>query len=173
MTLTKTARGAGMAIALGAVLALSACSSGPSTSPVEEDTTLPQATPVAPSATPEQTTAEANPDANAALDAYVALEAAQADTIMEAYGDIYSAYSVEPEYPNTVVFTYTFKEALDPEAAAEALESQVDTVDSTCQSVVFPAMEAQGVTPTQQAMFVYLNPDGSELWSHSVSSEDA
>lgn len=165
------ARAHATALALAGVLFLAACSGEEPESPPAEDTSAPVATTSAPSPSPTEVSEPAD-DVNAALDAYIDLELAQKDKVMDMYPGLYTDYTVVAAYPDTVVYTYIYAEAVDPTLAADTLDDVVDMLDSTSKAVVFRAMEQMGVGPEQGATFVYLNPDGSELWRHEVRSDD-
>jgi hypothetical protein len=106
----------------------------------------------------------------AALDAYVALERAAIPSIFESTGDVYTDITIDPEYPATIVYTYTYAETLDPVASAAYFDEQIPTLQDVCESAVFPAMAFSGVEGTRHATFVYLNPDGSTIWTYTFSS---
>lgn len=156
MVTFRNSRALVLGVAVGAALMLAGCSDRLQESPPAEDTFSPQAT-----AEPSDV---ASGDQNAALDAYVALELEQADAVMEAYGDTYSDFAVEPQYPDTVLYTYTYADELDPEAAAAALDEVAATIKDGADSSIFPTMTQLGVVDPKLT-FVYLNPDGTVLWS--------
>lgn len=166
----RHARAFTAAAVIAGIFTLSGCSGSEPESTAPTQASSPNVTSPAPSPSASET-AEPVSEANGALDDYVALELAQKDQILSLYEGVYSDFTVEAVYPDTVVYSYTYMEAIDSDAAAE-FDSIVSMLDETCKSVVFPAMEQVGVAPTQKATFVYLNPDGSEIWSHTVSSED-
>ncbi|PKQ25233.1 MAG: hypothetical protein CVT64_11055 [Actinobacteria bacterium HGW-Actinobacteria-4] len=101
-----------------------------------------------------------------ALDGYVESERRMIPLIFEATGDLYSDIVIDPEYPSTVVFTYTYAEPLDPEEGAMYFDSAIPDFQSLCDSAVFPAMQRAGVAETVQVVYTYLNPDGSLIWTY-------
>ncbi|WP_062076877.1 hypothetical protein [Demequina globuliformis] len=156
-----------------AVLALAGCSgsgdaeatdpNGSGNVAVEETTSAPAEETSAPAQ--ESTEAEAG----GALEAYVAREAAQVDTIVESSSGVYSDIWIDAEEPSTIVYTYQYAEAVDPDEATAYFEGVTDTLADLCESTVFPMMEAEGVE-SPEARYVYLNSDGSELWSETYTS---
>ena len=161
MSTKFAARTAGLALIAAGALVLAGCSEGEKESPPQEDTFTPTATaePGTQTATPTDSDA-----ANAALDGYVALELKQRDQILDTFKDTYSDFTVQPQYPDTVLYTYTYLNELDPAAAGAALEEVASTMQDSADTIIFPAMEAAGVADPK-VTFVYLNPDGSEIWS--------
>ncbi|MBD8063379.1 hypothetical protein [Oceanitalea stevensii] len=174
---TKTIRaGATSLTALALALSLTACSSDEpepeaSTEPATQEATT-EATPEAePSATeeeaPEETTAA---DSEAALDEYVAMEREQLEAAGDSLAEVYSEVTVEAQYPDTAVFTYTYAQEVPAEEAATQLESMAGDLKELCETGVFPAMESMGVGPSQKVTYVYNNADGSEIWSQTFES---
>lgn len=105
------------------------------------------------------------------LDAYVDSEASQIPDILEQFEGTYSDITIVGEQPDLIIFTYTFADALDPAVAVPALDDQMPQFEEAGTTIIFPAMEIYGVTPTQRMRFTYLNSDGSLLWSHDFTSE--
>lgn len=169
--------GATSLAALALALCLAGCGSDePELETTPEPTTQePTAEPTTPAPAEESPEAEvpdqeANPDQEAALDEYVALEQAQIDAAGEDLAAVYSEVTVSAEYPDTVVYAYTYAEPVDPNATATELDNMVSTMEELTESAVFPAMEATGVTPTQRATFSYYNADGTEIWTRTFES---
>jgi len=176
--LTKTMRaGATSLTALALALSLTACGSDdPDTAATTEPTTQ--------AATPEPTTPEAEPTTaeekateetaaaspEEALDQYIALEQQQLDAAGDALQEIYSEVTIVPEYPNTAVFTYTYAQPVDGQAAATELDAMAGELKELCETAVFPAMESMGVGPAQAATYIYKNADGTEIWSQTFTS---
>ena len=104
-----------------------------------------------------------------ALETYVEGERKTLPDIMAASSGAYSDIIVESEPPAGVVFTYTFTEQTDPAAATDYFESIVPDLQDSVDSAVFPAMESYGVTGDLSVTYVYLNPDGSEVWSKTLT----
>ncbi len=179
MSTTPVRASATSLTALALALSLAACGSSeaePEAS-TEPNSQVASAEPATPASAPSSaevaasdTEAAPDQDVEAALDQYVALEQAQLDATGDALAEVYSEVSVIAEYPNTIVYAYTYAEQMDPTATADQLASMSDTLKELCESAVFPAMEATGVTPTQKATYVYYNADGSELWTKTFES---
>lgn len=170
---TKTIRaGATSLTALALALSLAACSSEesePETSsePTTQEATAEETTPAAEETTPAQSDAA---DQEAALDEYVALEQAQLDSVDESITAMYSEITVTPQYPNTVVFSYTYAEQVGAALASEQLAAQAGQMKEVTESAVLPAMKATGVGPAQAVTYTYKNADGTVLWSQTYSS---
>lgn len=172
---TKTTRaGAAALTALTLAVSLTACGSDDPEpeATTQEATTEATTTPEAePSTTEEEAPEETGAaDSEAALDEYVALEQEQIEASGDALAEIYSEVTVEAQYPDTAVFTYTYAQEVDAEEAATQLESMAGELKELCETAVFPAMESMGVTPSQKVTYVYNNADGSELWSQTFES---
>jgi hypothetical protein len=43
------------------------------------------------------------------------------------------------------------------------------TLQTLCDTQIFPAMARAGITPTQKVNYTYVNADGSEIWSHTFT----
>lgn len=140
----------------------------PEESPTQEESPAPEESPT-PTAEPSTETTEPADDPSA-LDRYVELEASQIPALMDQFKDVFSEITIVGEQPDTIVFTYTYLTQVDKELALQGIESQLASVTSQVETTVFPAMERMGVTPTQKVRFVYLNADGSEVWSHEFTS---
>lgn len=153
-------------VVLGAALALAGCSSGGSDAP--EDGTASSGSAVQEQA-PEQAPEEEVAEDSGALDAFVAEQQAAIPAVMDASPGTYSEVRIEGVAPSTIVFTYVYAEAVDAAAAAEYLDGMVETLQAACDSQVFPAMTDAGLTGPQ-ATYTYLNPDGSEIWTHTFTS---
>lgn len=157
-------------LGLGAALVLTGCSSSDddadtSPTPAVEDTQTPEAEPTE---APEVDDTAGSDDP---LQDYLDLELEQLDTLGESLGDMYSDIQVEAEPPSGMVYTYTFADELDPELADTALAGIAETLETLTQTSVFPMMEQTGVPAPQSATYTYLNPDGTELWSETFTSE--
>jgi hypothetical protein len=63
----------------------------------------------------------------------------------------------------TLIYTYKFKIEID-EAQVSALKKQESTLKQTAESTIIPEMEKFGIK-NPQVKYVYLNSDGSELYS--------
>lgn len=133
-------------------------------------------TPVADEPTDEPTVEETEEpeeppagDSNAVLDAFIAAERATIPQIMESMGDLYDAVEINPAYPNGVEYAYVYREPLDAVAAAGYFDGMLDTLQTMCDTAVFPAMERAGIS-NPSITYTYRNPDGSEIWSHTFTS---
>jgi hypothetical protein len=171
--LTKTTRaGATSLTALVLVLSLGACGSdepepAATTPEATTEATTPEAEPSTTAEEQEDTTAA---DPEAALDEYVALEQQQLEAAGDSLAEIYSEVTVEADYPDTAVFTYTYAQQVDAKQAATELDGMAGELKELCKTAVFPAMESVGVTPNQKVTYTYNNADGSELWSRTFES---
>lgn len=154
-------------VALGAALALAGCSSGGSDSPAAGTGSSASSGTTAEKPAKEEP-AEEQP-ADGALDAFVAEQQASIPAVMEASPGVYAEVAIEAAAPSTIVFRYTYAEAVDVPTAAAYLDTMVDTLQGACDAQVFPAMEAAGVSDPQ-AQYTYLNPDGSEVWTHTFAT---
>lgn len=164
--------GASSLTALLLALTLAGCGGGESESAT---TAEPTTEAVAPDPTGEATatsgaTVGTTQEQHDALDRYVALEQAQMEATFDAVADVYSKVAITAAYPDTIEFSYVYSEQVDPQWAHDQLESMRPTLQTLCETRVFPDMEATGVTPSQKANYSYYNADGSVLWTHTFES---
>jgi hypothetical protein len=153
-------------VVLGAALALAGCSSGGSDTPAAE-TGSSQSSGTTSEKPAKERAVEEQP-ADGALEAFVADQQSSIPAVMEASPGVYSDVAIEATAPSTIVFSYVYAEAVDVPSAAAYLDTMVSTLQSACDAQVFPAMEAAGVSDPQ-AVYTYLNPDGSEVWTHTFA----
>ena len=155
---------------------LSACTSLTIDDP--DPSKAPRVSAVAPSAAFESSTspsAAASSAADtstqyAALEAFVASQETQlARTRIQLQGT-YSEVTIKAERPDTVHYSYTLAAAIEPVTAENALAEVRENLTRAAQDALFPAMQAAGVTPTQQVRYTYLNPDGSEVYSFAIAA---
>ncbi|MEE6282947.1 hypothetical protein [Georgenia sp. MJ170] len=92
------------------------------------------------------------------------------EATFDTMADVYSKVTVTAAYPDTVEFSYVYAQQVDPAEAAAHLDSMLPTLQTLCDTKLFPDMEATGVTPSQKATYRYYNADGSELWTHTFES---
>lgn len=107
---------------------------------------------------------------HAALDAYVEAERSTIPAILESAPGMYSEVTVDSVYPDTVLFRYVYAEVLDPAFAADYFDGMVPTLQTMCDTNVFPGMERVGVPGPQKVTYSFFNVDGSELWSKTFEA---
>ncbi len=149
-------------IVAGTALVLFGCSPGTG----DSETRTPAAD------TQESSTPDAQQDQgqeeNAALDTFVAQQQSSIPAILETSPGTYSDASIEAIQPGTVEFGYVYAQQMDPAASASAFETMIPTLQDVCDTQVFPAMQAAGITEPS-VVYMYTNPDGSEVWSHTFT----
>ena len=106
----------------------------------------------------------------AALEAYADVERAQVDAFMQTSPGLYSEIVVEAVYPDSIAFTYTYATQVDPTAAASQFDVMTPTLQTLCDTAVFPAMKSAGVIGTMHVRYKYLNADGTEIWEKGFQS---
>lgn len=152
-------------------LVLTGCSSKDD---AEETTTAPAVTASAePIVTEEPTEAPEPADSGSQaekLDAFVEEARAEVESQVDMFGDTYSDISLSAADGNTLVYTYTFTEAIDSAAAAESFDSMSDMLKSSAENMLIPALELAGITDNPQVTYTYLNPDGSVIWTATYSA---
>ncbi len=116
------------------------------------------------SGTSDQTQTE-----ESALEAYAAAERAALPSVMDQNPGVFSDIIVEIEEPGSLIFTYTYAEAMDVATTASNLDGLVDQLQQSCDDQVFPAMDAAGVPDPKSVTYVYLDSDGSQIWTHTFS----
>ncbi|WP_062518278.1 DUF4854 domain-containing protein [Demequina gelatinilytica] len=173
MTMTFGRAAAALLATTSLTFALAACSpepadEAPAVDTVAEETTEPAAEETTePAVEDVADVADAGSSAAETLDTYVALVKDTVPSILESFDGVYDGLEVTGEAPGTVVYTYTFADHVDPAVGAESLDAMVSTLQELCDSVVFDEMAAYDVTEDPTVVYTYLNPDGSEIWSHS------
>lgn len=85
---------------------------------------------------------------------------------MERYADIYSDFTVESEGSQTLVYRYTFRDAVSDQGKS-ALEAQEGTLRAAAKDQVIPEMEAAGIDDPS-VKWVYQNPDGTVVTEITV-----
>ncbi|MDR1790200.1 MAG: DUF4854 domain-containing protein [Propionibacteriaceae bacterium] len=98
------------------------------------------------------------------IEQFVAAGQSQVDSVKESFGDTFSSVELSAEGENTIVYTYVFGTEQDIPTISAGFESTTSTLQSGCDEAVFPAMRQAGISDPA-AKYVYLNPDGTEVWS--------
>lgn len=80
---------------------------------------------------------------------------------------MFSEVTVTGIYPGTIAFGYVYAEEIDPAAAQDHFDSMLATLQTVCDTQVFPAMDNAGVTESPMITYTYYNADSSEIWSHT------
>jgi hypothetical protein len=109
--------------------------------------------------------------ATSALDQYVAAERRTIPGILEATQGQYSKVDISGEPPATVVYEYTYAQPVDAATTRGILKTRQPTLKSAAETEIFPAMRSMGVSGARKLRWVYLNADGSEVWSTTVSDK--
>lgn len=107
-----------------------------------------------------------------ALERFVEIQQAQIPALMDAHPGLYSDIRVESRAPDSVIFTSTLAAHTDPVNAAQMFDALVPTLQTACDTLVFPAMASLGIKGTVHAVYSYLNPDGSTLWEKTFTSSE-
>ena len=76
----------------------------------------------------------------------------------------FSSIKIRPDYPSGITYVYVFRKAVDPDTAAEQLDSSASMLEGTFTQSVGPALEGQGFA-NPHATWTYQNPDGTVIWS--------
>jgi hypothetical protein len=87
-------------------------------------------------------------------------------TMKETYKDTYSDITATAEAPQTIVYTYTYRNQIAPTATKEAVAKQLATATAS-QFNQFSA-----VFPNFKERYIYLNSDKSELYNILVTKDD-
>lgn len=107
------------------------------------------------------------------VDPAAALDKIVADTNAELESEDLGGYtSVETtaEHPSTIVVTYTFAEALDPDASdADFEEGKQAMVDGAQETLT--EMKRVGIE-NPRMRFVFLNPDSTVVWETEAAPAD-
>lgn len=105
----------------------------------------------------------------AAMQKYVEAERSQIAEILESSGGIYKGMTVESSDPNSIAFSYTYANQLDPAAVAAELEKSSDQFQEACNEDMMPGFRAHGIKGDVNVSFIYLNLDGSEIWRKDMT----
>lgn len=159
-------------VVLGAALALAGCSSDGSGSTAagagSSESSATAAQKPAKEKPVAQEPAADEPQGSGVLEAFVAAQQSSIPAILDAGAGVYSDAAIEAVAPSTIVFSYVYAEAVDVPTAAAYLDTMVETLQAACDAQVFPAMVAVGISDPQ-VVYTYLNPDGSEIWTHTFA----
>jgi len=152
-----------LAVACATVLALAGCTADDAPDPAPTGT-APSSSAPAPSPDPAELARRA------ALDGYVAAERATIPALLEQVPGTYASVVIDPVYPAGVSYTYRYAEQVDPAAAAPSFEVLDQTLRGVCRDTLFPALAAAGVTGARSAAYMYVNADGTTLWTQTYTS---
>mgnify|MGYP000228907304 CR=1 FL=1 len=87
-------------------------------------------------------------------------------TMKETYKDTYSDITATAEAPQTIVYTYTYRNQITPTATKEAVAKQLATATAS------EFNQFSAVFPNFKERYIYLNSDKSELYNILVTKED-
>lgn len=157
--------------AAGAVVAVMLIVSGCSAPAAEETgastTPRPDTTATTPDPSPTET---AQASDLSPIETYAELERAALVDMPAEYAELYSDVSVEVVEPSEIIFTYVFAAAVgDLDTSAETLAGLEESLQTLCDTQVFPAMEATGVPPEQKVTYIYYDSDGTEIWRNTFT----
>ena len=107
---------------------------------------------------------------NDALDAYVASERAGLPAVKAQNPGTFSDLSVESIYPDTAEFRFVYAQQLDPVALSEYFDKMMPSLQTVCDTQVFPAMKKAGLVASQKVTYSYYNADQSLVWTHTFAS---
>jgi len=156
--MSKTfARATAPLFALTLAWGLSACSS-------PSDDQVPLASATQPAATDTAPAAEQAP-----IDTYAAALQAQIPSLLDTYSATYSDIRIASVKPATIEYAYVYLEQNDPTAVAAYFDGMVPTLQTLCDTQLFPEMANFGVTVDPKVRYTYYNPDGSLIWTHDFS----
>lgn len=89
------------------------------------------------------------------------------ERMKDAYADVYSDIELKAAYPETIVFTYTYKNKV--EVSQEQKEQTFKTLATSIKPEVDKYKED---FPNFQEQFIYLNPDKSEAANFLITQKD-
>ena len=149
-----------VAAAIASAVVLAGCGSRTSGSVSEASGDNP---PSSPSASADNT-----PTPKVGLDAYVAaVQHGMKSQLSPALKKLYSSIRVEPVRPSGIRYVYVFKQPVDPQAGAQQLKTQAPLLDAAFTTQVGPEMKRLGFA-NPSATWTYLNPDGTQIWTHTA-----
>ncbi len=106
----------------------------------------------------------------AALERFVEIQRAQIPALLDANAGMVSDVRIDSRAPDSVIYTLTLAAHTDPMDASPMFDALVPTLQTACDTLVFPAMASVGMKGTMHAVYSYLNPDGSTLWEKTFTS---
>ncbi|ACZ30049.1 hypothetical protein Xcel_1018 [Xylanimonas cellulosilytica DSM 15894] len=86
---------------------------------------------------------------------------------LDAYSFVYSNVEVRAVAPGTIEWVYTVVGEIDPAVATVELDRLAAALQEDCDSIQIPIMTMAGITDEPAVRHTYLNPDGTEIWSHT------
>lgn len=163
---TGRQRWASLALTVAVGITLAGCGSSDG-SDADSGSSTPDPTAESSATTSTDASETADDGQSDALAAYVQAGQDQIGTLMDTFGDTYSDIAIDAEDPGTVVYTYVYAQQVDTDAAKKALEAQADTLQSTCDTTLFPDMAKAGITTDPKVRYVYENADESEITTYT------
>lgn len=133
------------------------------TDPTDTATSTPTET-----ASEEPTTSADSGDVPAILQEMVDQQNEAIKPQLESLEAIFDEVKIEAKAPSGIVYSYRYAMDIPAEEAAKGIESGETTLESTAQSIL-PGMESAGLA-NPSVTFVYLNKDGSEIWSKEYTN---
>lgn len=159
-TLRRTATASIAAVVLAFVL--TGCGSSDDSSSSSADNTA------SASAAPSDTSLDSSSESGDALTDYVNDAQASVPQLKKSFSSMYSDITITGSGASTLVYTYTYKKAVDPGTARASIEKIKGTLQKTCDAQVFPEMESRGIS-SPKVTYTYLNSDGSKIWAHTFT----
>lgn len=153
---------------LVAALALTACGSGDETKPAWVDPSPRSSSPTHAATSEAPSEGAGTPAAGSALAAMVAAGEAEVESLRESMASTYSSIEVTGVGDDTLVYTYTYATQINGKAAAGELEDRRAELQQIATDTVIPALEGGGVVDPK-VRYVYLNADGSEIWTVTLT----
>ena len=136
----------------------------------EETSEAEASAPADDSAGTEDSAATGEQSADSPLEAYAAQErAAMADMLEGDGAATYSDATVNTTEPNQIEFAYVYRDEQDKALVEDHFEANFGQLESAVVDQVIPMMQSTGVE-NPVVRYVYSNPDGTELWSHTFES---
>lgn len=102
----------------------------------------------------------------AVLEQAVAAAQSGIPQLKEQLAGTYSDITITASGSDTMVYTFTYQEAVDVAVATEALDGQAASLQQAVDEQVFPAMTKVGIA-APKVVYTYLNPDGTQVWSRT------
>jgi hypothetical protein len=162
------ARAASLTAACVIALTLGGCSTPTEQAAPTAQTTTQGTTPSTTASASPTPTADASTTDAAALTAFVAAVQDQVPALEKSFGKTYRKITITADPPTTMVYTYTFGKKVDRSLAKSAFDKQAKSLQDVCDKQVFPSMKLAGVS-APKARYVFLNPDGSKIWSRTFA----
>jgi hypothetical protein len=153
-------------VAMASTATLTACgstSSAPAPSSATSSTSTATSTPTA-------TTSPSTPSGNnAKLDMLVSMTNSQLKQVVKQFNGAYTSIVATSQPPATLILTYTFSAAIDPQVTSDKIAATSPELQKMCDQKFVPGMKSLDIR-NPEARLIFLHPDGSKVYEYDCRS---